>query len=173
MAKRAASKQRGNGIIHGVQQELKTLLDGGQAHVSFDDAVKGFPPRLRGTVVEELPYSAWQIVEHIRMAQRDILDYCRNHDGSYKPMKWPEDYWPKDAAPPNGTAWGESLKAIKADRRSLEALLKESDSEGLAAPFPWGQGQTLLREILLVADHSAYHTGELVVLRRLLGCWKT
>jgi len=173
MAIRTAPKQHGNGVMHGMRRELKALLDGGQAHVGLEEATKGFPARLRGKVVEELPYSAWQIVEHIRIAQRDILNYCRNHDGSYKERKWPEDYWPKESAPPSATAWGESLKRIKVDRRELETLLKESDSEGLVAAFPWGKGQTLLREVLLVADHAAYHLGELVVLRRLLGCWKS
>jgi hypothetical protein len=172
MAKLAKRTNPGNGVVHGIQRELKALLDGGQAHATFEDAVKGFPAKLRGTVVEGLPYSAWQIVEHIRIAQRDILDFTRNGDGGYKPKKWPDDYWPKSPAPPSTAAWGESLKQIRADREAFEAIVTEADTDGLIAPFPWGDGQTLLREALLVADHVAYHLGELIVIRRLLGCWK-
>jgi len=156
-----------------VRKQLKQLLEGGQAHASFADAVKGLPAKLRGVVPTGLPYSAWQIVEHIRIAQRDILDFSRNADGSYKPRKWPQAYWPKSAAPPNGKAWGESIRQIHDDRRAFEALLKAAGDAGLTEPFTWGDGQTLLREALLIADHNAYHTGELIVVRRLLGAWKT
>jgi len=156
-----------------VREHLKQLLDGGQAHASFEDAVKGLPAKLRGVVPDGLPYSAWQIVEHIRIAQRDILDFSRNSDGSYKPRKWPQGYWPTSALPPNAKAWGESIRQIHKDRKSFEVLLKAAGDSGLTEPFPWGDGQTLLREALLIADHAAYHTGELIVLRRLLGAWKT
>jgi len=156
-----------------LRQELKKLLDGGQAHAAFEVAVKGMPVKLRGVTLERLPYSAWQIVEHIRIAQRDILDYCRNDDGSYKPRKWPQDYWPKQAEPPSAGAWDKSIKSIRADRAAFEKLLKKASDEELVKPFAWGEGQTLLREALLIADHVAYHVGELIVLRRLLGAWKT
>jgi uncharacterized damage-inducible protein DinB len=122
-------------------------------------------------VPEGLPYSAWQIVEHIRIAQRDILDFSRNGDGSYKPRKWPQAYWRKSASPPSAKAWGESIRQIRLDRKAFEALLKAAGDDGLTEPFAWGDGQTLLREALLIADHAAYHTGELIVLRRLLGAW--
>ena len=158
---------------HGFRQELKQLLDGGQAHATFEDAVNGLPAKLRGVVPEGLPYSAWQIVEHIRMAQRDILDFSRNTDGSYRPMKWPDDYWPKEAEPSNAAAWTEALRQIEDDRKEFEKLLAATDDDGLVTPFPWGDGQTLLREALLIADHAAYHTGELIVVRRLLGTWKS
>jgi hypothetical protein len=156
----------------GLRAELQKLLDGGQAHATFDDAVKEFPAHLRGTVAEHLPYSAWQIVEHIRIAQRDMLDFSRNTDGRYKARKWPESYWPKDAAPPTPDAWDAALKQIREDRDAFEVLLKGADDAELIAPFPWGDGQTLLREAFLVADHDAYHTGELIIVRRLLGIWK-
>ena len=163
----AKNSELGNGL----RQELKKLLEGGQAHATFEHAVKAMPVKLRGVVPEGLPYSAWQIVEHIRIAQRDILDYCRNDDGSYKPRKWPQDYWPKQATPKAG-AWEKSIKGIRADRVALEKLLKVATDEELVKPFAWGDGQTLLREVLLEADHMAYHVGELIVLRRLLGAWK-
>jgi len=153
----------------GVRKQLKALLDGGQAHATFEDAVKDFPVKLRGVVVDTLPYSAWQIVEHIRIAQSDIVEFSDNSDGSYKEKKWPEDYWPKSPEPPSEDAWDESLATIKKDRKMFEGLLKKGD---LVESFAWGDGQTLLREALLIADHVAYHTGELIVLRRLLGAWK-
>jgi hypothetical protein len=156
-----------------VRKQLAQLLEGGQAHATFESAVKGMPAKLRGVVPAGLPYSAWQIVEHIRIAQRDILDYSRNLDGSYKPLKWPQDYWPRKATPPSAKAWGESLRQMRADRRAFETLLKAAGDSGLTEPFAWGDGQTLLREALLIADHAAYHTGELIVVRRLLGAWKT
>jgi uncharacterized damage-inducible protein DinB len=157
----------------GLRKQLQALLDGGQAHATFDAAVKEFPEKLRGVVPEKLPYSAWQIVEHIRITQRDILDFSRNGDGSYKPRKWPEEYWPKEAAPPSRDAWEQSLEEVRADRRAFEALLAKADDAALVRPFDWAdEGQSLLREAFLVADHTAYHTGELVVLRRLLGAWK-
>ena len=156
-----------------VREQLAKLLEGGHAHATLEAAVKGFPVRLRGVVPEGLPYSAWQIVEHIRIAQRDILDYSRNSDGSYKPRKWPQDYWPKSAKPPKATAWEQSIREIHRDRKAFEALLKKADDAELVKPFAWGDGQSLLREALLLADHAAYHTGELIVLRRLLGAWKS
>jgi uncharacterized damage-inducible protein DinB len=152
-----------------LKTQLKALLDGGQAHAKLDDAVKGMPFELQGVVPEGLPYSAWQLLEHIRIAQKDILDFSDNADGSYKPMRWPDDYWPKDAAPPNESAWAASVAALKKDRTAFEKLLKDRD---LAEAFPWGDGQNLLREALLIADHESYHTGELVLVRRLLGAWK-
>ncbi len=155
----------------GVRRELITLLDGGKAHATFDDAVKEFPVKLRGVVPKGLPYSAWQIVEHLRIAQRDILDFCDNADGSYKPMKWPDDYWPKSARPGAG-AWEKSVEAIRKDRKAFDKLLAKADDLELVEEFAWGEGQSLLREALLIADHNAYHTGELIVVRRLLGAWK-
>lgn len=156
-----------------VKDQLIKLLDGSQAHATFEAAVADFPVALRGVVPEGLPYSAWQIVEHIRIAQHDILTFSDNADGSYKPMKWPEDYWPKEAEPPTQSAWDEAIAGVLRDRKSLEALLQASSDTGLVEPFAWGEGQTLFREALLVIDHAGYHTGELIVLRRLLGAWKS
>jgi hypothetical protein len=172
MKVKKTSKMVSEGLGPGLRSELKKLLDGGQAHATFDDAVKEMPAKLRGKVLKGLPYSAWQIVEHLRIAQLDILDFSRNEDGSYKPRKWPQEYWPKEAGPPSARAWSESIKAIRADREAFEKLLKAATDEQLGSPFDWGEGQTLLREALLMADHMAYHVGELIVLRRLLGAWK-
>jgi uncharacterized damage-inducible protein DinB len=158
-----------------LKQQLNKLFEGKQAHASFEKAVEGFPVALRGTVPDNLPYSAWQIVEHIRIAQRDILDFSRNSDGTggpYKPRKWPDTYWPKDPTPPDANSWHNAIDQIHADRRAFVQLLNDADSAGRIEPLPWGDGQNLLREALLVADHNAYHTGELIILRRLLGTWK-
>ena len=155
-----------------IKSELIKMLDGSQAHATFEQAVEHFPAKLRGTVPEGLPYSAWQILEHIRVAQLDILEFSENHDGKYKPMKWPDDYWHKDPNPPSEAAWDKSVKAVLDDRAKLEALIKKSTEEDLVTPFPWGDGQTLFREALLIIDHAGYHVGELIVLRRLLGAWK-
>jgi hypothetical protein len=156
-----------------LRKQLQAFLDGGHAHATFNDAVKDFPEHLRGIVPDNLPYSAWQILEHIRLAQRDILDFSDNTDGSYKPSKWPEEYWPKNPAPPNAEAWEQSIHQVASDRKAFEKLLKAADDKELVAPFPWGDDhQSLLREAILIADHAAYHVGELIVLRRLLGAWK-
>jgi hypothetical protein len=159
-------------LEHELVQQLIKLLDGGQAHATFDAAVKDFPESLHGTVPDNLPYSAWQIVEHIRIAQRDILDFCRNTDGSYEPLSWPEAYWPKEPNPPTKAAWTGALHHLREDRKAFDALLTAADAKSLTEPFPWGDGQNLLREALLMADHAAYHTGELIIIRRLLGIWK-
>jgi len=119
---------------------------------------------------EGLPYSAWQIVEHIRIAQRDILDFSAPPTGGYQPMEWPEAYWPKEKAPASAEAWDRSIAAIEADRDRFKALILKPEAD-LAKPFLWGTGQNLLREALLIADHNSYHTGELILLRRLLGAW--
>jgi hypothetical protein len=156
-----------------LRKQLFALIDGGQAHATFDEAVKGFPPKFQGMVPDGLPYSGWQILEHLRIAQRDILDFSRNQDGSYKPMKWPDDYWPKNAEPSSPAAWNKTVVQIREDRKAFEQLLREAGDEELVAAFSWADsGQSLLREAFLIADHSAYHVGELVVLRRLLGCWR-
>jgi hypothetical protein len=155
-----------------LRKQLQALLDGGQAHVTFDEAVKNFPGKLRGVVPEGLPYSGWQILEHMRIVQRDILDFSRNTDGSYKELKWPQEYWPKSSVPESEEAWEHSIAQLRADREAFEKLLKASDDTALVTPFAWGAGQSLLRQALLVADHDAYHIGELVVVRRLVGAWK-
>lgn len=150
-------------------QQLKTLLDGGQAHTGFAKAVADMPFELQGRRPQGVPYSAWQLLEHLRIAQRDILDFSDNSDGAYRELQWPADYWPANPEPPSEEAWASTLAAIEQDRASFESLLAARD---LVQPFPWGTGQNLLRQALLIADHNAYHLGELVLLRRLLGAWK-
>ncbi|GAC1306698.1 MAG: DinB family protein [Mucilaginibacter sp.] len=147
--------------------ELKKLLLGGNAHVSLKDAVKGLPRELRGVKQPNMPYSIWQLVEHIRIAQLDMLQFCSN--ANYKAPKWPNDYWPKVAAPKNDAAWDESLKQIDADLDEFIELIKRADVYG---KIPHGQGQNILLEVLQVADHNAYHIGEIIALRRMMGDWK-
>jgi uncharacterized damage-inducible protein DinB len=150
--------------------QLEALLDGGQAHVTFADAVKDFPAELRGVAPAGVAHSAWQVVEHIRIAQRDILDFSAPPTGGYQAMEWPKDYWPEKAAPGVGE-WELSVAEVQADLEAFKKLVLKPGTD-LAKPFRWGTGQNLLREALLVADHNAYHVGELIVLRRLLGVWK-
>ena len=158
-------------LLAAVRTEISALIHGGGAHARFEDAVKEFPAEFRGTVPEGLPYSAWQIVEHIRIAQHDMLTFSQNASGTYKQMKWPDDYWPKTAEPPTEDAWDDSVRAIAEDRKAFEQLVHGANAEELVKPFAWGDGQTLLKEALQIADHNAYHVGELIVLRRVLGIW--
>lgn len=153
-----------------LRKQLLALLRGGQAHVSFEDAIKDFPAELRGTVPPILPYSAWQLLEHLRITQRDILNFSAPPTGGYHPIKWPDDYWPKSSEPPSPEAWDRSIAAIRDDLKKFEELIQKPEAD-LYKPFRWGDGQNLLREALLIADHTAYHLGELIVLRRLLGAW--
>jgi hypothetical protein len=151
-----------------LRKQLAATLDWSDAHVSFDDAVKGLPAAARGTTPKGLPYSAWQLVEHMRLAQADILEFCVSR--RYKEKRWPRDYWPASPAPPNARAWTASLAQFRKDRRTLSRLATNPRID-LLAKVPAGTGQTYLREILLAADHAAYHVGELVAVRRLLGHW--
>ena len=151
-----------------IRRQLASLLDWSEAHVSFDAAVKGLPVAARGKVPKGLPYSAWQLVEHMRLAQADILEFCIRPQ--YTEKRWPQDYWPSSPMPPTARAWSASLAQIRKDRAALIKLATDPRVE-LLAKVPAGTGQTVLREILLVADHTAYHVGELVAVRRLLGHW--
>lgn len=151
-----------------LRQQLASLLTWPDAHASFDDAVAGLPVAARGKVPEGLPYSAWQLVEHIRLAQADILEFCVSR--RYQEKKWPEAYWPATASPPNRRAWSASIAQYKKDRRALQRLATNARKD-LLARVPAGTGQTFLREIVLVADHTAYHVGQLILVRRLLGHW--
>jgi len=150
-------------------KSLKELLAGGNAHATLDDAIEGLPKELRGAVPENMPYSIWQLVEHIRITQWDILEFSR--DPKHKSPSWPDEYWPKDAAPPSEKAWKETLDKIKSDNKEFIKLLEDPEAD-LFAPFPHGDGQHLLREAILIGDHTSYHTGEIIVIRRLLGAWK-
>jgi hypothetical protein len=153
-----------------LRRQLADFLDWKNAHVSFDDAVKGIPLKLRGAVPRGFAHSAWEIVEHIRIAQRDILDFSRSP--RYKAtMKWPDDYWPKTPAPRNGRVWAKSLADLRRDRKAMQRLALDRRVD-LFARIPHGSGQTCLRELLLVADHTAYHVAQIVDIRRALGIWK-
>jgi len=147
------------------------LLHGGHAHLTFEDAVRDLPPDLRGKAPRGAPYTAWQLVEHIRIAQHDILRFSVNAEGMYQPLEWPDDYWPKAKRPRDDAEWDAAVAGVETDRKAMEALVGDP-ARDLFAPFPWGDGQTLLREALLAADHTAYHLGQLVLLRRLLGAWR-
>jgi uncharacterized damage-inducible protein DinB len=152
-----------------VRDHVARLLSWGDAHVGFDDAVAGVPAKVRGRRPSGL-HSPWQLLEHLRIAQHDILDFCRN--AKYKEMHWPDDYWPKAPAPPSAAAWNASIKQFRKDRKALQRIAANPKID-LAARIPHGTGQTYLRELLLTADHTAYHVGQLVLVRRLLGAWKT
>jgi uncharacterized damage-inducible protein DinB len=155
-----------------VQAQLRAhvgrLLDWRDAHASFDAAVDGLPPAQRGVRPAGSPHSPWELVEHIRRAQHDILDFSRNPD--YRELEWPADYWPDSAAPPTAESWDESVAAVRRDREALRQLAADPAVD-LFAAIPHGKGQTVLRELLLAADHTAYHVGQLVLTRRLLGAW--
>ena len=148
---------------------VANLLDWHDAHATFDDAVKGVPFDLQDKVPDGFPYSLWQLLEHIRLAQYDILDFCRNP--SYKELAWPGDYWPKSPAPPLSSSWKDSVAATRRDTEELKQLAMNR-SVNLLDRVPAGTGQTFLRELLLVADHTAYHVGQMVLVRRMLGIWK-
>ena len=150
------------------REAISRLLDWEEAHASFDAATGGLAEPLRGRVPPGLPYSPWQLLEHLRIAQEDLLDFCRNPD--YRERSWPADYWPAQPQPPSAAAWDESVRRFREDRAALQALARDR-SVDLTAKIPHGSGQTYLRELLLAADHAAYHVGELIVVRRLLGAW--
>jgi uncharacterized damage-inducible protein DinB len=146
---------------------LSSLLDWEDAHVAFDTAVEGIPADARGARHDGVPHSPWQLLEHLRICQNDILEFCVNP--GYVERKF-EDYWPRAAAPPTAAAWDESVAAFRRDRRALQDLASDPEVD-LFAAIPHGSGQTYLRELILVADHNAYHVGQLVLLRRILGAW--
>jgi hypothetical protein len=151
-----------------LREHLLYLLRGGGAHLDFEKAVAGLPPALRGVKPAGLPHSPWRLVEHLRIAQWDILEFCRNPRHVSPPF--PDGYWPKGDAPPDAGAWDRSVKAFRSDLRAMQDLIAAPATD-LFTPLAHGEGQTVLREALLVADHNAYHLGQLVVVRRLLGAW--
>jgi hypothetical protein len=151
-----------------LREHLIYLLNGGGAHARFDDAVKNMPEELRGAKPNELPHTAWMLLEHLRLAQWDILEFCRN--AKHASPKWPEGYWPKTEAPPSAPAWNKSVQQFRKDLKAMQDLVANPKTN-LYARIPWGDGQTILREVLLLADHNAYHLGQLVDVRRLLGEW--
>jgi hypothetical protein len=146
--------------------EIVHLLQGGNAHAGIKKALQDLPPALRSARPDKLPYSIWQLVEHIRIAQWDMLEFCK--DGNHQSPEWPEGYWPKETGPESGEAWEKSVKQIDKDLNELIELVKTGD---LFTKIPHGDGQTILREALQAADHAAYHVAEIIVIRRLLGAW--
>lgn len=148
-----------------LRQHLDALLRMEGAHISFNHAVEGFPAAHRGARPADSPHSAWELLEHLRIAQEDILDFSRNPD--YKEKEWPGDYWPPAPEPPSPEAWDRSVEQFRADLDAMRQLVADPSND-LFQPFAHGDGQTLLREALLVADHNAYHLGQLVLLRRML-----
>jgi hypothetical protein len=148
-----------------LRQMLVDAIRGHQAHLDFDSAVKDFPPQARSAKPAGAPHTAWQLVEHMRIAQRDILDFSR--DPKHESPKWPEGYWPSAEAPPDEKAWDASIRAFRKDAREFERLVEDL-TQNLLKPFEHGDGQTLLREALLVASHNSYHLGQLVFLKKML-----
>jgi hypothetical protein len=151
-----------------VRQHLIDLITGSHAHADFDAAIKNLPAELRGKTPQGAEHSPWQLLEHLRIAQWDILEFSRN--ARHQSPSWPEGYWPTTAAPPDEKAWDKSVRAFRRDLKAMCVLIADPATE-LYARIPHGTGQTILREALLVADHNAYHVGQLVLVRRLLGAW--
>lgn len=152
-----------------LRDQLLYLLKGGGAHLSFEEAVADLPPELRGSKVAGSPHTPWRLVEHMRICQSDILEFCRNP--AHVSPDFPNGYWPSGDAPPDDQAWQRSIDSFQSDLRAMIELIADPKSD-LFTPIPHGDGQTLLREALLIADHTAYHLGQLVFLRRCLGAWK-
>ena len=148
-----------------LRKHLDNLLRMKGAHVAFEAVVTDFPVALRGAKPHGVPHSAWELLEHMRMAQEDILDFSRNPD--YREKKFPDDYWPLTETPPNDETWKDSVARFQSDLKEFQALIADTGQD-LLAKIPHGRGQTLLREALLVADHNAYHLGQFVFLRKML-----
>lgn len=166
-----ARESKGNAAAEdaALRRQLMELLSGEGAHVPLADAAAGMPANLRGVRPTGAEHSAWEILEHIRIAQWDILEFCRNP--KHKSPDWPSGYWPESAAPPDAKAWDKCVAEIERDTKGMKDLVMNAKTD-LFAKVPGGSGQTFLREALVLADHNAYHTGELVLVRRLLGAWK-
>jgi hypothetical protein len=151
-----------------LRHHLLELLKGGSAHVRLEEVITGIPAKLRGQKPPGLPHSPWMLLEHMRIAQRDILEFSRNR--KHVSPDWPRGYWPPREAPPSLAAWNTSIKKFRKDLKSMQDLVANPKAD-LYARIPWGDGQTILREALLLADHNAYHIAQLVDVRRLLGAW--
>lgn len=152
-----------------LREQVVDLLNSSHAHATFEAAIKGLPVELRGKLPKNAEHSPWQILEHLRIAQWDILEFSR--DPKHVSPEWPGGYWPKSPAPPDEKAWDKSVRAFRRDLKAMCDLVND-DSLDLFAKIPHGDGQTILREAFLLADHNAYHVGQLVLVRRLLGAWK-
>jgi hypothetical protein len=153
---------------HSLRRHLVELLKGGSAHARFDEVIDGIPAKLRGRKPAGMPHSPWMLLEHLRLAQRDILEFSRNP--KHVSPDWPQGYWPGADVSPGAGAWTSSIRAFRQDLKAMQNLVTNPKTD-LYARIPWGDGQTILREALLLADHNAYHLAQLVDLRRLLGAW--
>jgi DinB superfamily len=151
-----------------LREHVLYLLEGGGAHAKFDEIVAGVPPKILGQKPAGLPHSLWMLLEHLRIAQWDILEFSR--DAKHTSPKWPEGYWPKTEAPPSTAAWNTSVKKFRQDLKAMQDLVNDPKTD-LFARIPWSDGHTILRESLLLADHNAYHLGQMLDVRRLLGAW--
>jgi uncharacterized damage-inducible protein DinB len=152
-----------------MREQLLELLRGKSAHLDFVHAIAGLPPKLRGAKPPGQPHTLWRLVDHMRIAQRDILDFTK--DGQHKSPKWPEGYWPNSDTPRDAKHWNDCVKDFKADLKEMMRIVKDKKTD-LLAPIPGGQGQTVFREAMLLADHNSYHLGQIVIVRRLLGAWE-
>jgi hypothetical protein len=152
-----------------LRQQIAKALDWGEAHADLAASVADFPEELKGRIPEGFPHSAWQLLDHMRIGLWDIVEFCRNP--RHKSPAWPDGYWPKKPEPPSDDAWDNSIESIGAHLEDMRDLITDKKND-LLAPLPGGSGQTLLREALLIADHNAYHLGQLVLVRRALGAWK-
>lgn len=151
-----------------VVEQLISLLTQGNAHVTFEQSVDDIPFDILGVKPGNLPYSIWQLVEHVRIAQWDILEFSRS--SNHTSPKWPDEYWPSETSPASSEAWQKSLEQIQSDKMQFIQLLTAQNAD-LYSPFQYGDGQNLFREALLIADHTAYHTGQIILIRRLLNNW--
>lgn len=152
-----------------LREHLVQLLEGGHAHANFDRATRDFPVEKAGERPDGAPHSAWELIEHMRIAQNDILRFSQSAE--HRSPEWPSGYWPESPAPKGAAEWKKSLESFFADLAEFLAMVRDPKTN-LYTPFAWGDGQTLLREALLIADHNSYHLGQLVLVRRLVGAWK-
>lgn len=151
-----------------VRELLLEQLEGKNAHVDFDQAVQGLTYKQTGIKVERLPHTIWELIEHIRIAQADILEFCKNSD--YEELDWPADYWPESHQPESEEELQASIKAIREGLEEMRDMIRNPEND-LQTPLDHGDGQTLFREAMLIVDHNAYHIGQIVQIRRLLGSW--
>ncbi len=152
-----------------IRQHLIELLQGGSAHTSLDKALKHLSLDLIGSKTGNLPYSIWELVEHIRISQWDIVEFSRNPN--HISPDWPDEYWPSESIPESANVWNASIEAIQIDLQDMIEMVQDPQNN-LFRPFSHGDGQTLMREAMLLADHNAYHLGQIILIRKLLGAWK-
>jgi len=152
-----------------LREQLVELIRGGSAHADVKSALADFPADKRGVKPDGAPYNAWQLLWHMNVALHDLLEFCTNP--KYLAPKWPDEYWPKEELPPSNAAWNATVRALEVDLAAFERMIKDP-AQNMYATIPWGDGQTVLREILLAADHNSYHLGQIILLRKLIDAWK-